>query len=205
MTLALARDPRRPLVAGVLAAGLVLCLGATSFAQGVSVTVEPVAGLSAGATTVSITGTGFSTSGNGIYVVFGPVTPAPGYHQDPSIYGAFKWVHPGEGGSALEAPLAADGSFSTTLEVASVFTAGGGVVDCAVTACAVITFAAHGAPDRSQDTCTAITFVAAGPASPAPGASPASASGAPVTSVAPTGSAEPTVDDACSIIDMAGP
>ena len=69
---------------------------------------------------------------------------------------------------------AADGSFSTTLEVTSTFTTPAGDIDCGTTACAVITFAAHGSPDRSQDTCVPLLVgaIAVSPSSPAPGASP---------------------------------
>jgi hypothetical protein len=145
-------------------------------AQGPSITVEPQV-LDAGTTTLTINGSGFTGEGNGIYVVFGPITPAPVYHTDPGIYGAFKWVHAGAGDSPIEAPLAADGSFATSLEVTSRFTTSAGDVDCATAPCAVITFAAHGSPDRSQDTCVPLLVggLASGPVSPDPAGSPGSA------------------------------
>jgi hypothetical protein len=163
----------RPILAGVaLVTGLVLATPSSTFGQGASVSVEPPA-LQAGSTTLTVTGSGFETAGNGVYVVFGPITPAPGYYSDPSIYGAFKWVHVGAGESPVEATLAADGSFSTTLEVTSAFTTPAGDIDCVATACAVITFAAHGSPDRSQDTCVPLVVAGMAPTgSPAPGGSP---------------------------------
>jgi hypothetical protein len=189
--------PRRPTVAAItLAFGLALAAPSTTFAQGVSLTVAPTS-FPAGTATLTVTGSGFDTAGNGVYVVFGPITEAPAYYSDPSIYGAFKWVHVGATESPAEAPLAADGSFSTTLDVTSTFTTPAGDIDCAVTACAVITFAAHGSPDRSQDVCVAVTV-----GDIAASASPASSGsldpcapltgGAPAASGMPTGSAAPS-------------
>lgn len=202
-------DPRRrPIVAGMTAVVLALATVTGTLAQGASVEVEPSNGLPAGPATLSISGTGFSTAGNGIYVVFGPITPAPAYYTDPSIYGAFTWVHAGSGGSPIEAPLAEDGSFAITLNITSAFATSAGDVDCTLTACAVITFAAHGSPDRSQDTCTAITFVSPGiaPTDGAPPAStpPASASPASMSAV-PSASAAPTSEDPCSSIGAPQP
>jgi hypothetical protein len=183
---------RRPTLAALtLALGLAIAAPLATSAQAVLVTVQPTS-IAPGTTTLTVTGSGFSPAGNGIYVVFGPITEAPVYYSDPSIYGAFKWVHVGAGESSAEAPLATDGSFSTTLDVASTFTTPAGDIDCAVTACAVVTFAAHGSPDRSQDTCVALAVGdVMSSASPAPSASldpcaPITAGAAP--SVAPGGS-----------------
>ena len=195
----------RMTLAGATVLTLSLAATTTALAQGASITVEP-ATLENGATTLTVTGSGFDPAGNGVYVVFGPITPAPTYYSDPSIYGAFKWVHAGASESPVEAPLAADGSFSTTLDVMSAFTAAG-EVDCAATVCAVITFAAHGSPDRSQDTCVPLLVggIASSAASPGPlasagsepvsGASDPCASiigGGPATSAAPVGSPAPS-------------
>ena len=189
---------RRPILAGIaLVGGLVLGTTAAAVGRGASISVEPIA-LETGSATLTVTGTGFETAGNGVYVVFGPITAAPGFYSDPSIYGAFRWVHSGAGESPVEAALAADGSFSTTRQVSSTFTTPAGDIDCAVTACAVITFAAHGSPDRSQDTCVAIP--AGGSGSPAPDDTPDPATtvtdpcepitaGTPVASGVPEGSA----------------
>jgi hypothetical protein len=200
---------RRHVSYGVLTAALAIATtGSSALAQGPSVRVEPSGDVPAGAATLTVTGAGFATAGNGIYVVFGPVTPAPGYYTDPSIYGAFAWVHAGGGQSPVEAELAADGSFATTLNVTSVFATGAGDVDCTVTACAVITFAAHGSPDRSQDTCTAVTFVGSASASPEPAASSdagAMASAVPAASAMPTGSAAPVVAAGCALVGTPAP
>ena len=204
-----ARSPlRRPAMVG---SSLVLALAVSSpgaLAQGASVVVEPAGPLPGGQNTLVVSGQGFATGGNGIYVVFGPVTPAPGYYMDPSLYGSFKWVTPGGAETPATAPLAPDGSFSTTLEVTSLMTTSAGQIDCAATPCAVITFAAHGSPDRSQDTCTAVSFTSDGTGSPSPDASTmveAQASGAPVGSRDPSASLVPTADDPCALIGAAAP
>ena len=165
-------------------------------AAGPVVTVDPAGPLASGAQTLTVTGTGFDAvgnSGNGVYVVFGPVTAAPTYYMDPSIYSpGLKWVHPGAQSSPAEAVMAADGSFTTTLDIQSGFDNTAGHVDCAIVACAVITIGAHGSQDRSQDTCTSVPFVAgdAG-ASVSPGASAAPVPSAAPASMAPVGSATP--------------
>ncbi|MBX3028523.1 MAG: hypothetical protein KF809_00045 [Chloroflexi bacterium] len=207
---------RHPIIRRVVgSSGLAMALAAVvgiapATANGPSISIEPAGPLPAGTTTITITGSGFDPTaarGNGIYVVFGPVTPAPGFYLDAGLYGAFKWVAPGGVDSPATAPLGADGSFSTTLELPSVFTGSSGDVDCSVDACAILTFGAHGSTDRSQDTCTPLTFLPGDTASPAPGAS-----AGPVTSivpVSPTPDAQTTPDpnapsepvgDACSVI-----
>lgn len=197
--------PRPAVVGPTLALALVVGSGGAALAQGAAVTVEPVGPLPQGTTTLTVTGQGFATSGNGVYVVFGPITPAPGYYMDPSLYGAFKWVSPGGADTPATAPLAEDGSFATTLDITSLMTNSGGEVDCATTPCAVITFAAHGSPDRSQDTCTPITFLAAAVASGSPIAQPVPSSSAPVPSLGPSASMIPAADDPCSLIGAPAP
>ena len=165
------------------------------------VTVDPAGPLPAGAQTLTVSGTGFDAvgnGGNGIYVVFGPVTAAPGYYMDPSVYSAgLKWVHPGAAGSPAEAVMAADGTFSTTIDIQSSFDNASGPVDCAVVACGVITFGAHGSQDRSQDTCTSVAFTAGSTAAVSPGMSAApAASVAPASMAAPMGSAAPATSGA---------
>jgi hypothetical protein len=183
----------------LLTASLVLVAASGTAAQGATLSVEPSHDLRPDGATLSITGSGFSSAGNGIYVVFGPIVPAPDYYLDPSIYAAFRWVHAGAGDSPIEAPLADDGSFATTLEVAATFTTPSGDVDCAVSACAVITFAAHGSPDRSQDTCVEVTFGPAG-ASAAPATiPPATPQETPVSSMDPTATSV-AVEGPCSMI-----
>jgi len=199
----------RPALAGpTLALIVLLASGTGALAQGASVVVDPVGPLPEGANTLLVTGQGFATAGNGIYVVFGPITPAPGYYMDPGLYGAFKWVSPGGPETPATAPLAADGSFATTLAITSVMTTPNGEVDCATTACAVITFAAHGSPDRSQDTCTAVSFIAGGTDAASPVASPLVGPQGSATLAAnpdPTASTVPQADDPCALIEATAP
>lgn len=206
------RTTRPVLRSAGLALALASSLAATSLAaDGPTTTIAPAGSLDAGTTTITVTGSGFdpaAANGNGIYVVFGPITPAPGYYMDPSIYGAFKWVSLGGVDSPATAPLAEDGSFVTTLDVSSSFATAAGEVDCAATPCAVITFAAHGSADRGQDTCTAVTFGGTALRSPSAGASPtvtAEASLAPATSVAPDASPAPSLGDPCAVIGAPAP
>ncbi len=61
------------------------------------VTVTPAGPLPSGTQTITVTGSGFDAVGNeanGVYVAFGPVTPAPNYYMDPSVYAVVKWVYP---------------------------------------------------------------------------------------------------------------
>ena len=192
---------RGQLLALASAALAAIVMTTTTAASGPSVLVEPVRPLPVGIQTLTVTGSGFDPAGNrgnGIYVVFGPIVPAPTYYLDPSIYAAFKWVHPTGQDSSAESPMAADGSFSTTLEVPSSFEGPMGSIDCTAVPCAVITFGAHGSQDRSQDTCTALTFVTSSASgSPGPAASAAvSGTAAPLVEASPSGpapSAESTV------------
>ncbi len=173
-----------------------------SAAGPVVVTIDPPGPYPAGTSTVTVSGRGFDAqarSDTGIYVLFGPITAAPDYYMDPSTYGAFKWVYLGGVDSQATAPMTVDGTFTTTLDIPSDFTASAGPVDCAAVPCAIITIAAHGAPDRSQDTCAEVQFVTAGTgastvpqttpaavsAAPAPAASAANAAGGPLPSVRP--------------------
>lgn len=165
----------------------ILCvatMASPAIAQGPTVTLEPTGPHPTGMQTITVTGQGFDTAGNGLYLVFGPVTPAPDYYLDPRIYATFKWVHLAAQDSGAEAPLAADGSFTTSIQVPSSFEGPAGAIDCLVVPCAIITFGAHGSQDRSQDTCNPVTFVEAA----------ASASSGPLGSANPEPSFEPTPD-----------
>jgi hypothetical protein len=150
----------------VAAALLSLVVGSITFAAGPTITVEPAGPLSDVDQTITVRGTGFDPEANngfGVYVVFGPRTEAPTYYSDAELYGAARWVHVGASDSPGQAALAADGSFETTLDIQPRYTDGHDTaVDCTVADCHVITMAAHGAPDRSQDTFTAIAFEARG-------------------------------------------
>lgn len=121
--------------------------GASTSASGASVSLSKTTGLNPNGDTIRVTGKGFKTSGNGIYVGIAQndqmdVTSADSFGPDT------KYV------SASRGNLAADGSFSVDLPVSAVF----GKADCLANACSVYTIAAHGSQDRSQDTATAVSF-----------------------------------------------
>lgn len=123
-----------------------------------SVSISPTSGLSNSApTTISVSGSGFdptARSAQGIYVMYGPLT-ATAQNQ----FYAAKWVAPGNAAGSDTDTMSASGTFSTALTVAPTYTDGtGAFVNCTVVQCAVRTVAAHGNPDRSQDTTTNIGF-----------------------------------------------
>ncbi len=163
----------------------------TSTAQpsGLAVQVSPTSGLALEDAVVTVSGSGFATSGSGIYV--GIASRAKYNPANADVFGAVKWVHLGATPSSGQDVLNPDGSFSTTLTVDAVFGTGATATDCRVEQCAVYTLAAHGSSDRSQDTATNVSFVGA----PNPSASTSSSAGAPsgsvslsVSSVRPGGS-----------------
>ena len=154
--------PTRSLAAlTALAVGPALGLSVASPALAASLRVTPSSGLPASGATVSVSGSGFDSAGNngvGIYVVFGP--KRANFHQDANAFATAKWVHKGgASGGAGQALLSDSGSFSVTLQVKAQYTDGNGVeVDCLKTPCYILTMAAHGVADRSQDTFTRVTF-----------------------------------------------
>lgn len=113
---------------------------ATASAHGPSVTLSTNQIAASGVTSITVTGTGFATTGPGIYV--GVAEKARFSHTDASAFGAVNYVKTSE--------MGADGSFTTIVDVEPVFAAG----NCIDNACAMFTFAAHGSSDRSQDTVT---------------------------------------------------
>ena len=96
-----------------------------------------------GKTPIAITGQGFTSSGSGVYV--GLAEKAKFSTTDASVFGATTWVRPQQ--------MSPNGSFTTTLNIEPIFKAG----NCIKNQCAIVTFAAHGSADRSQDTVTDIT------------------------------------------------
>lgn len=93
-----------------------------------------------GSTAITVSGTGFKTSGNGIYVAVAEKSKFSTTNAD--AFSAAEFVRTSQ--------MTADGSFSTTLNVEAVTSA----ANCIENTCALYTFAAHGSSDRSQDTAT---------------------------------------------------
>jgi len=125
---------------------------------GPAVTVTPTSGLSSTDATITVTGRGFNPAGTGIYVAFGP--KRADFSTNAANYQVVKWVWATPSGSPGQAKLQADGSFSVVLDgIDATYTDGNGTaVNCAVDACQVLTFAAHGSTNRSQDTFTPVSF-----------------------------------------------
>ena len=93
-----------------------------------------------GVTRITVSGHGFKNSGTGIYVAAGEKQKYSPVNSE--AFAVAKWVRPSE--------INADGTFTTTLEVPAVSEN----ANCVNNACALYTLAAHGSPDRSQDTAT---------------------------------------------------
>lgn len=153
--------------------------------------VSPTSGLPTdGPSTVTVTGSGYSATEPGIYVVYGPLA---GQTDRNAFYGGAQWLHVGGGN------LSVTGSFSTTLAVAPTYTDGNGnVVNCTVVQCYVQTMRAHGFTDINQDFAVPVTFGAT-VETPAPDANAAQAptdaplNQAPSTPAPNTGSSGPAV------------
>lgn len=137
-----------------------------TFGASPNIVVTPTSGLSrSGESEITVTGTGFNTEFNadGLYIGFGPRPSAfPVSTADNALFGATTWVSSRPGALV---PLAADGSFTTTLRVSGRYLAGRDrtiPVDCLnqlVQQCGVYTWAAHGPnPYRGFDTATQVTF-----------------------------------------------
>ncbi|MGW9207670.1 hypothetical protein ACWGR4_11830 [Embleya sp. NPDC055664] len=123
-------------------------------AGGVKLTVTPSTGLDPAGASITVKGSGYAAgSGNGIYVVFGP--KEADWTTNAGNYGASKWIK-AYGADGVDP----DGTFSVTLtDVKAAYKNGAGKdVDCLKTACYVLTMAAHGSPDRSQDAFVKVAF-----------------------------------------------
>ncbi|MBM4729370.1 hypothetical protein GS446_22465 [Rhodococcus hoagii] len=116
--------------------------------SGPRVSVGKASGLNAAGDKISVRGSGFSTTGMGIYVGIAQTNKYSSTNAD-MFYGT-KYIKP------TDMP---GGSFSTTIDVIGAFPNG----DCINNECALYTLAAHGSSDRSQDTKTKITFVGTAP------------------------------------------
>ena len=93
-----------------------------------------------GSTAITVSGSGFKTSGNGIYVAVAEKNKFSTTNAD--AFSAAEFIRTSQ--------MSSDGSFSTTLNVEAVTSA----ANCVENDCALYTFAAHGSSDRSQDTAT---------------------------------------------------
>ncbi|MEU8263401.1 HtaA domain-containing protein [Micromonospora sp. NPDC048999] len=129
-----------------------------------AVTVTPTQGLDPAGATITVRGTGFdpdANNGAGIYVSFGPKVDE--HWANASVLQVTKWVNKTNEPTDARDRMAADGSFTTTLPISAVYTdRNGNQVDCTQVQCYVITFAARGSADRSQDTFTPLTFTRTG-------------------------------------------
>ncbi|URM96678.1 WxL domain-containing protein [Actinomadura madurae] len=159
------KTTRRLARGGVLlaASGLALAAfgAAPASAAGPATTVTPATGADPDGQDLAVRGSGFDPTANnrfGVYVVFGP--KRDDYATNANAYQASKWVHLGATPSPGQDVMNADGTFDITLPgIKAAYTDGdGNHVDCLTTRCYVITMAAHGVPDRSQDSFTPVTF-----------------------------------------------
>lgn len=117
----------------------------------------------AGGGTITVTGSGFSTTAPGIYLALGPAG-LPGFYAgaDKLIPTETVWIATGNPsvttGTARSAPLNADGTFAVTITVPAPGTT--------TSEYAIYTSKAHGQgfADPSQNTITAVTYAPAGTA-----------------------------------------
>ncbi|RDI31414.1 hypothetical protein DEU38_104127 [Rhodococcus sp. AG1013] len=116
--------------------------------SGPRVNASKTSGLNAAGDTINVRGSGFSTSGMGIYVGIAQTNKYSS--TDASVFYKPKFIKPSE---------MPGGSFSTSIDVIGAFEGG----DCIADKCALYTLAAHGSSDRSQDTKTSISFVGTAP------------------------------------------
>ncbi|WP_281896559.1 HtaA domain-containing protein [Micromonospora humidisoli] len=127
---------------------------------GPAVGVTPATGLDPAGATITVTGSGFDPEANGaagIYVSFGPKVDE--HWTNAGVLQVTKWVNKTNEPTEARDRLNADGTFRTTLPISAVYTDRTGTrVDCTAVQCYVITFAARGSADRSQDTFTPVTF-----------------------------------------------
>ncbi|RVW03863.1 hypothetical protein [Rhodococcus xishaensis] len=112
---------------------------------GPQVTLSKSTDIAADGETLTVSGTGFSGEGFGIYV--GLVPDDKFSPTDASVWMASEWLRSGD---------IVDGNWTTTLDVVAIQ----GESNCLETSCSIYTVAAHGSPDRTQDTQTPVSFVA---------------------------------------------
>ncbi|WP_246098201.1 hypothetical protein [Rhodococcus spelaei] len=110
---------------------------------GPTVTLSKKTAIAAAGESITISGAGFSGAGAGLYV--GLAQDDKFSTTDASAWMTTKW---------LKATDIVDGAWSATVDVAAI----AGTSDCLKNTCSIYTVAAHGSPDRTQDTKTPVTF-----------------------------------------------
>ncbi|MCJ0905712.1 hypothetical protein [Rhodococcus sp. ARC_M6] len=112
---------------------------------GPAVTASKTSGIAAAGETITLSGTGFASTGPGIYV---------GLVQDSkfSVTDAGAWMTT----AFIRPTQIVDGAWTATVDAAAIK----GESNCLVSACSFYTVAAHGSADRSQDTKTPVAFTA---------------------------------------------
>ncbi|MEU5884947.1 hypothetical protein [Spirillospora sp. NPDC047279] len=160
--------PRLTRGAAVLA-GAGLCTAmfgiGPALAAGPATEVTPATEANPDGQDLRVVGSGFDpdkNNGFGVYVAFGPKTPD--HTTNANVFQQAKWVHKNASSSPGQARMNTDGTFDLTLAgIKAKYTDGDGKAwDCLTTQCYIITIAAHGSPDRSQDTYTPVRFVGGG-------------------------------------------
>lgn len=124
------------------------------------VTASKTTDIAAAGETITVTGSGFSGAGDGIYV--GLVQDDKFSATDAGAWMTTKW---------LRSTDIVGGSWSAAIDVEALKNGS----DCLVNTCSIYTVAAHGSTDRSQDTKTPVTFAA--PVVPAPSVTLSKATG----------------------------
>ncbi|NKR91707.1 hypothetical protein GS483_06200 [Rhodococcus hoagii] len=124
------------------------------------VTASKTTNIAAAGETITVTGSGFSGAGDGIYV--GLVQDDKFSATDAAAWMTTKW---------LRSTDIVGGSWSAAIDVEALKNGS----DCLVNTCSIYTIAAHGSSDRSQDTKTPVTFAA--PVAPAPAVTLSKATG----------------------------
>ena len=135
------------------------------------VSVTPATGANPAGQALPVSGSNVSTTANGgigIYVAFGPdpATLPPDKSVNPAYYQNVAWTHPSpaEPAPRRTRTLEPDGTFSYNLTqgdgspITAVYTTSTGTYDCTQIECGIVTFTAHGVPDRTQDTFTPVSF-----------------------------------------------
>ncbi|MFE3291536.1 hypothetical protein [Rhodococcus sp. NPDC059234] len=110
---------------------------------GPKVTVSKKTDIAAAGETITVSGAGFSGAGSGLYV--GLIQDSKYSATDSTAWMTTKW---------LKAADIVNGAWTANIDVAAVV----GSSDCLKNTCSIYTVAAHGSPDRTQDTKTPVTF-----------------------------------------------